>query len=126
MPRGGKEQKLEEKLQIKIHLQFLKKQTYFCISERNRPGTTAEAKNGYSLEEALIVIDPYTVATPLTAVAVFSTEEEVGGTVTVRANHQKMISQVRLMRPKIILSRFGLYNGDTQPVEFTLDSGIPL
>ena len=42
-----------------------------------------EAQNGYSLEEALIVVNPYGTS-PLSAVAVFSTEEACGGTVTVK------------------------------------------
>ena len=42
-----------------------------------------EASNGYSLDEALIVVNPYGMS-PLSAVAVFSTEEACGGTVTVK------------------------------------------
>ena len=42
-----------------------------------------EVQNGYPLEEALIVVNPYGTS-PLSAVAIFSTEESCGGTVTVK------------------------------------------
>ena len=42
-----------------------------------------EAESGYSFEEPSVILDPYGTS-PLTAVVVFSTEEEVGGTVTVK------------------------------------------
>ena len=47
-----------------------------------------EASNGYSLDEALIVVNPYGMS-PLSAVAVFSTEKACGGTVTVKGKFRR-------------------------------------
>lgn len=43
----------------------------------------AELDNKYPLENALIVVNPYGTS-PLSAVALFSTEETTGGTITVK------------------------------------------
>ena len=43
----------------------------------------SELDNKYPLENALIVVNPYGTS-PLSAVAVFSTEEATGGTITVK------------------------------------------
>ena len=53
----------------------------------------AELENGYALEDALIVVNPYGTA-PLSAVAVFTTEEACGGTVTVKGKLQSMINRL--------------------------------
>ena len=49
-----------------------------------------EAQNGYSLEEALIVVNPYGTS-PLSAAAIFSTEEACGGTITVKGKSPEMM-----------------------------------
>ncbi len=82
-----------------------------------------EAKNGYSFEEPSVILDPYGTS-PLTAVVVFSTEEEVGGTVTVKGKAQENdISGTFAPATEHIVPVYGLYNGETTQVELTLDSG---
>lgn len=82
-----------------------------------------EAKNGYSFEEPSVILDPYGTS-PLTAVIVFSTEEEVGGTITVKGKApENDISGTFEAATEHIVPVYGLYNGDTTQVELTLDSG---
>nr|WP_296040461.1 aryl-sulfate sulfotransferase [uncultured Blautia sp.] len=101
----------------------LEKTDIFTSQKETDQALLAEAKNGYSLEEALIVIDPYGTS-PLTAVAVFSTEEEVGGTVTVKGkSSENDITGTFEAAKDHIVPIYGLYNGDTTTVEITLDSG---
>ena len=101
----------------------LEKTDIFASQKETDQALLAEAKNGYSLEEALIVIDPYGTS-PLTAVAVFSTEEEVGGTVTVKGkSSENDITGTFEAAKDHIVPIYGLYNGDTTTVEITLDSG---
>ena len=101
----------------------LEKTDIFASQKETDQALLAEAKNGYSLEEALIVIDPYGTS-PLTAVAIFSTEEEVGGTVTVKGkSSENDITGTFDAAKDHIVPIYGLYNGDTTTVEFTLDSG---
>ena len=101
----------------------LEKTDIFASQKETDQALLAEAKNGYSLEEALIVVDPYGTS-PLTAMAVFSTEEEVGGTVTVKGkSSENDITGTFEAAKDHIVPIYGLYNGDTTTVEITLDSG---
>ena len=101
----------------------LEKTDIFASQKETDQALLAEAKNGYSLEEALIVVDPYGTS-PLTAMAVFSTEEEVGGTVTVKGkSSENDITGTFEAAKDHIVPIYGLYNGDTTTVEITLNSG---
>lgn len=82
-----------------------------------------EAESGYSFEEPSVILDPYGTS-PLTAVVVFSTEEEVGGTVTVKGKApENDISGTFGPATEHIVPVYGLYNGETTQVELTLESG---
>ena len=82
-----------------------------------------EAQNGYSLEEALIVVNPYGTS-PLSAVAVFSTEEACGGTVTVKGKSaENDVTGTFDAQKDHIVPIYGLYNNDTTEVVITLDDG---
>ena len=82
-----------------------------------------EAQNGYSLEEALIVVNPYGTS-PLSAVAVFSTEEACGGTVTVKGKSaENDVTGTFEAEKNHIVPIYGLYNNDTTEVVISLDDG---
>ena len=82
-----------------------------------------EAQNGYSLDEALIVVNPYGTS-PLSAVAVFSTEEACGGTITVKGKSpENDVTGTFDAEQNHIIPIYGLYNNDTTEVEITLDDG---
>ena len=82
-----------------------------------------EAQNGYSLEEALIVVNPYGTS-PLSAVAVFSTEEACGGTVTVKGKSaENDVTGTFEAETDHIVPIYGLYNNDTTEVVISLDDG---
>ena len=82
-----------------------------------------EAQNGYSLEEALIVVNPYGTS-PLSAVAVFATEEACGGTVTVKGKSaENDVTGTFEAEKDHIVPIYGLYNNDTTEVVITLDDG---
>lgn len=82
-----------------------------------------EAQNSYSLEEALIVVNPYGTS-PLSAVAVFSTEEACGGTVTVKGKSaENDVTGTFEAEKDHIVPIYGLYNNDTTEVVITLDDG---
>ena len=82
-----------------------------------------EAQNGYSLEEALIVVNPYGTS-PLSAAAIFSTEEACGGTITVKGKSPEN-DVIGTFEPEKnhIVPIYGLYNNDTTEVVITLDDG---
>lgn len=82
-----------------------------------------EASNGYSLDETLIVVNPYGMS-PLSAVAVFSTEEACGGTVTVKGKSaENDVTGTFEEATEHIVPIYGLYNNDTTEVVITLDDG---
>lgn len=82
-----------------------------------------EAQNGYSLEEALIVVNPYGTS-PLSAVAVFFTEEACGGTVTVKGKSaENDVTGTFEAEKDHIVPIYGLYNNDTTEVVISLDDG---
>lgn len=82
-----------------------------------------EAGNDYSLEDALIVVNPYGTA-PLSAVAVFTTDEEVGGTITVKGkSSENDITGTFEASKQHIIPVYGLYSGDTTEVVIELDNG---
>lgn len=82
-----------------------------------------EAQNGYSLEEALIVVNPYGTS-PLSAAAIFSTEEACGGTITVKGKSpENNVTGTFEPEKNHIVPIYGLYNNGTTEVVITLDDG---
>lgn len=82
-----------------------------------------EAQNGYPLEEALIVVNPYGTS-PLSAVAIFSTEEACGGTITVKGkSSENDVTGTFAAEKDHIVPIYGLYNNDTTEVVITLEDG---
>lgn len=82
-----------------------------------------EAENGYSFEEPSVILDPYGTS-PLSAVIVFSTEEEMGGTITVKGKApENDISGTFPAERNHIVPVYGLYNGETTQVELALEDG---
>ena len=83
----------------------------------------SELDNKYPLENALIVVNPYGTS-PLSAVAVFSTEEETGGTITAKGKSPEndIVGNIESAKDHIV-PIYGLYNGDTTTVEISLEDG---
>ncbi|MCD8014140.1 MAG: aryl-sulfate sulfotransferase [Lachnospiraceae bacterium] len=82
-----------------------------------------EAAVGYSFEEPLVVLNPYGNS-PLTAVVIFSTDEEMGGTITVKGNSEENDIQGTFeAATDHIVPVYGLYNGAVTEVELTLEDG---
>ena len=83
----------------------------------------AEGEAGYSFEEPLVVLNPYGNA-PLSALAIFTTEEEVGGMVTAKGKSSEDDICGSFAPAKIhYVPIYGLYAGDVTQVELTLEDG---
>ena len=83
----------------------------------------AEAEAGYSFEEPLVILNPYGSA-PLSAVAIFTTEEEIGGTVTAKGKAAEDDISGAFPAAKLhFVPVYGLYNGGVTDVVLTLDDG---
>ncbi|MDO4556098.1 MAG: aryl-sulfate sulfotransferase [Lachnospiraceae bacterium] len=75
-----------------------------------------ELEQGYSFEEPLVVLDPYGNS-PLTAVAVFTTEKETAITITVKGKSEEdNITQTFEAATDHLVPIYGLYAGDTTEV----------
>ncbi|MBP8796684.1 MAG: arylsulfate sulfotransferase N-terminal domain-containing protein, partial [Lachnospiraceae bacterium] len=82
-----------------------------------------EASAGYSFEEPNVIVNPYGNS-PLTAVAAFHTDKELGGTVTVKGKDEKNdITGTFEAATDHLVPIYGLYNGDTTEVVLTLEDG---
>ncbi len=82
-----------------------------------------EASAGYSFEEPNVIVNPYGNS-PLTAVAAFHTDKELGGTVTVKGKDEKDdITGTFEAATDHLVPIYGLYNGDTTEVVLTLEDG---
>ena len=83
----------------------------------------AEAEAGYTLEEPLVVVNPYGNA-PLSAIAIFTTDQEIGGTVTVKGRaSEDDITGAFAPATTHFVPIVGLYAGGVTEVEITLDDG---
>lgn len=83
----------------------------------------AEGEYGYSFEEPLVVVNPYR-SSPLSAVAIFTTEEEIGGAVVAKGHAPE--DDVTGSFPATAthyVPILGLYSGGVTEVELTLDDG---
>ena len=82
-----------------------------------------EASAGYSFEEPNVIVNPYGNS-PLTAVAAFHTDKELGGTVTVKGKDEKNdITGTFEAATDHLVPIYGLYNGATTEVVLTLEDG---
>ncbi len=82
-----------------------------------------EAKKGYTLDNPLIVLNPYGNS-PLTAIAIFKTEEETSVKLTVKGKKpEDDITTTFDKEYTHILPIYGLYSGDTTNLVFQLDDG---
>lgn len=79
-----------------------------------------EQEAGYSMEEALIVVDPFEQS-PLTAVAVFTTEEPAKITVTVKGDDEAttLTHEYAEMETEHCVPIYGLYAARENEVELT-------
>lgn len=83
----------------------------------------AEGEAGYSFESPLVILNPYGSA-PLSAVAIFTTEEEIGGTVTAKGKNAEDDITGSFEAAKIhYVPVYGLYSGGITDVVITLDDG---
>lgn len=82
-----------------------------------------EAANGYTLENPFVVVNPYGTS-PLTAVVIFSTEDETTGTITVKGKTEKddVTGTIPAARDHIV-PIYGLYDGATTQVVIELSDG---
>lgn len=83
-----------------------------------------EAKSGnYTFEEPFVTVNPYGNS-PLTAVVIFTTQEETGGTITVKGKEEAdNITGTFKAAKEHIVPVYGLYADDTTKVELKLDDG---
>ena len=83
----------------------------------------AEAEAGYDFENPMIIVNPYG-RTPLSALAIFTTESETGGSIRVRgkAAEDDICGSFPAAKTHFV-PIYGLYAGDTTAVELTLDDG---
>lgn len=83
----------------------------------------AETQNGYSFEEPCVILNPYGTS-PLSAVLIFHTDTEQGGTITVKGKSpENDITGTFEAAFDHIVPVYGLYNGDVTSVELSLEDG---
>lgn len=83
----------------------------------------AEGEAGYDFENPLVILNPYGNA-PLSALAIFTTEEEIGGTVTAKGKAAEDDVSGSFPAAKIhYVPVYGLYAGGITDVVLTLDDG---
>ncbi len=101
----------------------LEKVNYFDTQTEIDQSLLAEAKKGYTFEEPLVVVNPYGTS-PLTAVAIFSTDTETGGTITVKGKSpEDDITGSFAAAKEHIVPIYGLYAGAATQVELKLEDG---
>lgn len=83
----------------------------------------AEMAAGFDFSEPEVILDPYQ-ASPLTAMVLFHTDEEIGGTIAVKGRDDRDTVYGRI-EPATdhLVPVYGLYNGGVTQVELTLDDG---
>ena len=83
----------------------------------------AELSSQRDFSDPEVIVDPYQ-ASPLTAVILFHTEEEIGGTITVKGKQEKD-NVYGSFDPATdhIVPVYGLYNGEETQVELSLSDG---
>ncbi len=101
----------------------LEEVNYFSTQEDVDKALQQEAQNEHTFEEPMVIVNPYGNS-PLTAVAIFSTTEEMGGTVTVKGKATEDDITGSFDKEKNhIVPIYGLYAGADTTVNLTLDDG---
>ena len=101
----------------------LEKTDLFAQQDSIDEALQQEASAGYSFEEPNVIVNPYGNS-PLTAVAAFHTDKELGGTITVKGKNEKDdITGTFEAATDHLVPIYGLYNGDTTEVVLTLEDG---
>jgi len=96
---------------------------YFDDQKQIDEGLMAEAGKKYSFEEPLLIVNPYGNS-PLTAVAIFSTDSKIGGKITVKGKAEEDdIKGTFAADTDHIVPIYGLYPASTTEVILTLDDG---
>jgi len=96
---------------------------YFDSQHKIDQNLMAEATKKYKFEEPLVVVNPYGNS-PLTAVAIFSTDSIKGGSITVKGKAKE--DDIKGSFPESrdhIVPIYGLYPAATTEVVLTLDDG---
>jgi PBP1b-binding outer membrane lipoprotein LpoB len=96
---------------------------YFTDQTQIDTSLLAEAAKKYKFEEPLVIVNPYGNS-PLTAVAVFSTDIQSGGTITVKGKAKE--DDIKGTFPASvdhIVPIYGLYPAAATEVVLTLDNG---
>ncbi len=108
---------------IEINRTDLEVTNYFDAQNQVDENLQIEEEKGYSFDEALIIVNPYGDS-PLTAAAIFTTSEDMGGTITVKGKVAEDNITGRFKATKShIVPIYGLYPGETTEVVITLDDG---
>jgi len=96
---------------------------YFDNQSRIDAALMAEAEKKYTFEEPLVIVNPYGNS-PLTAVAIFSTDSRIGGSITVKGKAaEDDIKGSFPANTDHIVPIYGLYPAATTEVVLTLDDG---
>lgn len=106
-----------------VNTNLLQVTNYFAEQNQVDANLLVEAEKGYTLDEPLVIVNPYGNS-PLTAVAIFSTDTEVSGTITVKGKASEDNMEGDFIAAKNhIVPIYGLYSGDTTEVEIKLEDG---
>ena len=82
-----------------------------------------EAGKGYSFDEPMVIVNPYG-SSPLTAVVIFTTPSDMGGSIIVEGkSDEDDIKGSFAAEKEHIVPIYGLYAGDTTKVTLTLEDG---
>jgi hypothetical protein len=82
-----------------------------------------EAEKGYTIDNPFVVVDPYGNS-PLTAIAIFDTEEETAIDLIVKGKNSKDDITTTFVKAQThVIPIYGLYAGDTTEVVLTFDDG---
>lgn len=82
-----------------------------------------ELQNGYTFENPLVVVNPYGNS-PLTAMVIFNTEENLAVDAIIKGKSEENNINVSFEKDtKHVLPIYGLYLNDTTQVELTLENG---
>ncbi len=101
----------------------LEVKNYFDDQAQIDQGLQAELEKGYSFDEPFVIVNPYGKS-PLTAVAIFSTDTEQGGSIRVKgkSSEDDVVGEFAKATNHIV-PIYGLYPGETTQVELTLENG---
>ena len=104
-------------------LEMIEKTDYFADQAVIDEALAQEAAAGYDFAEPQVIMNPYGTS-PLTAVVAFTTEEEIGGTITVKGKAaEDDITGTFKAATDHLVPVYGLYNGEETEVVLTLDDG---